>query len=202
MARRRKADGDSRELILNAAQALIVKNGFDGMAVSDLCKATGLPPTSVYYHFGSKVGVMAALLERTFEEIHAVMRSPSSFEGDPLDRFEEWFTAACEVLDRRPDYLRLLLVVSIGSLDENESVRTTVKRIRDYAYASWIEALTPVFGDQDEESVALVQSLAEMGRALADGGAVSQNFEGTTFVSHVQPFVALVRAFAGARASR
>jgi AcrR family transcriptional regulator len=193
MARRDQAV-DSRDLILTTAQTLIAKSGYDGMAISDLCQATGLPASSIYYHFGSKMGVLAALLDRAFTETHAVMPDPSSFSGEPLQRFENWFTAACDALDQRPEYLRLLLAVSIGGQEHNEDVRATVQRIREYGLASWVEALTPVFPGENQE--ARVHSLALIGRSLTDGTAVAQSFEHATYASQVQPFVALIRALA------
>lgn len=182
---------DSRDLILTTAQTLIAKSGYDGMAISDLCQATGLPASSIYYHFGSKMGVLAALLDRAFTETHAVMPNPSDFTGEPLQRFENWFTAACDALDQRPEYLRLLLAVSIGGQEHNEEVRATVQRIREYGLASWVEALTPVFSGEDQERI---RSLALIGRSLTDGTAVAQSFEHATYASQVKPFVALIRA--------
>src|SRR5688500_1641231 len=169
----------SREIILNAARALIGEKGHDGMAISDLCAQSGLPPSSIYYHFGNKLGILAALLERTFEELHALFPNPSSFDDlPPLERLEAWFSAACGSLDRRPDYLRLLIAISVGPQKDAEAVQRTVRRIRDYAHASWVDALTPIFAPNGgEDGEALVEQLAVLGRALTDGLSVSKSFD-------------------------
>lgn len=190
----------SRDVILDAAQELIASKGYDGMVISDLCARSGLPPSSIYYHFGNKLGVLAALLDRTFGELHAAFPDPSSYEiADPLQRFEAWFTGACRSLDRRPDYLQLLLAISVGPHKDAELVRDTVRRVRDYAHASWVDALTPVFGEGEEE---LVDQLATLGRAVTDGLAVTNSFDGMSYSSHVAPFVALVRGLAVERAAQ
>ncbi|GAA1712791.1 hypothetical protein GCM10009745_71280 [Kribbella yunnanensis] len=188
----------SRDLILNTARTLISSHGYDGMVISDLSEGSGLPASSIYYHFGNKLGVLVALLERTFEDLHASYPSPSSFDGHPpLERFELWLTAACTALDRRPEYLRLLLAVSVGSHADEDNVRATVRRIRDYAHVSWVEALTPVMAPLDSaEDRELLEWLAVLGRAMTDGLSVSTGFDGTTYLSHVPAFVALVRGFA------
>lgn len=187
----------SRDVILDAARNLIAANGYDGMVISDLCAQSGLPASSIYYHFGNKLGVLAALLERTFAELHAALPNPSTFDDqEPLERFETWFTAACRSLDQRPEYLRLLLAISVGSHKDTPPVRDTVRRIRDYAHASWVEALTPIFG---EDEPVLVDQLAVLGRAMTDGLAVTNSFDGMTYSSHVAPFVALVRGLAQQR---
>jgi AcrR family transcriptional regulator len=191
----------SREIILNAARALIGEKGYDGMAISDLSAQSGLPPSSIYYHFGNKLGVLAALLERTFDELHALFPNPSSFDDlAPLERLEAWFSAACDSLDRQPDYLRLLVALSVGPQKDAETVQRTVRRIRDYAHASWVDALTPIFapnGGKDNE--VLVDQLAVLGRALADGLSVTNSFDGLSYSSQVAPFVSLVRGLAEQR---
>ncbi|BCL26962.1 TetR/AcrR family transcriptional regulator [Streptomyces aurantiacus] len=196
------AGSSSRDVILDAARSLITSQGYDGMAVSDLCARSGLPASSIYYHFGNKLGVLAALLDRTFNELHALFPNPASFDDrEPLERFETWFSAACDSLDRRPDYLRLLLAVSVGPHKDAESVRTTVRRIRDYAHASWVDALTPVFAsDSGESDGPFVEQLAVLGRAMTDGLSVTNSFDGTSYSSHVAPFVSLVRGLAEERA--
>jgi AcrR family transcriptional regulator len=188
----------SREIVLNAARALIGEKGYDGMAISDLTALSGLPPSSIYYHFGNKFGVLAALLERTFEELHALFPTPSSFDDlAPLERLEAWFSAACSSLDQRPDYLRLLIAISVGPHKDAEAVQETVRRIRDYAHASWVQALAPIFapnGGKDND--ALVEQLAVLGRALTDGLSVTNSFDGLSYSSQVAPFVSLIRGLA------
>ncbi|MDH6522719.1 AcrR family transcriptional regulator [Streptomyces sp. SAI-135] len=191
----------SREVILNAARSLIGEKGYDGMAISDLSSKSGLPPSSIYYHFGNKFGVLAALLERTFEELHALFPNPSSFDGlAPLERLEAWFSAACSSLDRRPDYLRLLVAISVGPHKDVEAVQRIVRRIRDYAYKSWVEALTPIFAsDGDEDAKVLVDELAVLGRAMTDGFSVMNSFDNSPYSSQVGPFVSLIRGLAAQR---
>jgi AcrR family transcriptional regulator len=195
------ANPSSRDVILDAARTLVTSRGYDGMAISDLCTKSGLPASSIYYHFGNKLGVLAALLERTFEELHAQFPAPSSFDGlEPLPRFEAWLTKACASLDQRPDYLRLLLAISVGPHKDAEMVRTTVRRIRDSAHTSWVEALTPVFAvDGSEEEHAFVARLAVLGRAMTDGLSVANSFDGMSYSSNVTPFVSLVRGLAEER---
>ncbi|MFE2337805.1 MULTISPECIES: TetR/AcrR family transcriptional regulator [Streptomyces] len=195
------ATPSSRDVILDAARTLVTSRGYDGMAISDLCTESGLPASSIYYHFGNKLGVLAALLERSFEEAHAQFPAPSSFDDlDPLPRFEAWITKACASLDQRPDYLRLLLAISVGPHKDVEMVRTTVRRIRDSAHASWVDALTPVFAaGGSEQEHAFVAQLAVVGRAMTDGLSVANSFDGMSYSSNVASFISLVRGLASER---
>jgi AcrR family transcriptional regulator len=171
------------------------------MAISDLTAQSGLPASSIYYHFGNKLGVLAGLLDRTFEEMHASFPNPSSFDDhEPLERFEAWLSTACRSLDQRPEYLRILLAISVGPHKDTEPVRNTVRRIRDYAHASWVDALTPVLApDGGEDAAALVDRTAVLGRAMTDGLSVANSFDGVTYSSQVAGFVSLIRGLAEQR---
>lgn len=207
---RRAYDGDvpngsasrsSREIILDSAQELVSTLGYDGMVISELTARSGLPASSIYYYFGSKLGVLAALLDRAAEQFHASFPSPVAFDDlPPFERFERWFSAACTSLDSRPEYLRMLLAVVVGSPLEDDEVRSTVERIRAQAHATWVDVLTPVFRrDGSPEEDRLVEQLAVIGRALTDGLSVRLTVDGASYTSHVATFVAMVRALASAR---
>jgi hypothetical protein len=76
-------------------------------------------------------------------------------------------------------------------------VRNTVRRIRDQAHASWVDALTPIFAPGGEkDGTVLVDQLAVLGRAMTDGLSVTNSLDGATYSSHVAPFVALIRGLA------
>lgn len=171
------------------------------MVISELSAMSGLPPSSIYYHFGNKLGVLTALLERASADFHEASPSPGAFdEHPPVERFELWFEATCESLDRRPEYLRLLLAVVLGSHSGTESVQAAVRRIRDAARQSWIEALSPIFDASSSPAEReLLERLAVLGRAVTDGLSVSTTVDGTSYSSHAAPFVALVRALAEQR---
>ncbi|MBB5157190.1 hypothetical protein [Saccharopolyspora phatthalungensis] len=145
--------------------------------------------------------MLASLLERSLEEFHKKFPSPGSFDDrEPLERFEMWFTAACASLDQQPEYLRLLLAISVGPHKDAEPVQATVRRIRDYAHASWVEALTPIFAPNGGEvDAAFIDELAVLGRAVTDGLSVTNSFDGVPYSSHVGPFVSLIRGLAQQR---
>ncbi|MFE3060734.1 TetR/AcrR family transcriptional regulator [Nocardia sp. NPDC059239] len=54
----------SRGQLLDVAERLMSVNGYAGTAVSAVCNEAGVAPTSLYWHFGSKEGLLAAVMER------------------------------------------------------------------------------------------------------------------------------------------
>ena len=54
----------SREAVLDAAERLIAEQGYEAATVAALVKEAGIPASSIYHYFGSKDGVLLAVMER------------------------------------------------------------------------------------------------------------------------------------------
>jgi len=79
----------TREKLLDAAVDLFAANGFGGTSIRDIARLTGMTIPNIYYHFGSKEGLLIAILERATQQIvsglgEVVARS----DLQPLDRFK------------------------------------------------------------------------------------------------------------------
>src|SRR3712207_2719799 len=53
----------TRQRVLDAAAELFAAHGFAGTSISAIRKASGVLPSSIYWEFGSKQGILAAVLE-------------------------------------------------------------------------------------------------------------------------------------------
>ena len=75
--RRTRANGEqSRERILDAATEVATERGYDGTTISLVSKKSGLPPTSIYWHFADKDDLIAAVIERSFARWLAALDLP------------------------------------------------------------------------------------------------------------------------------
>jgi AcrR family transcriptional regulator len=100
----------TRERVLAGAAALAARDGFDELSIAALSGTSGVSVGSIYHHFGSKVGVLAALLVGIVQSNQAVLldaleRHPDDPRGGVLavvDAQLRW------VQDHRDD-ARLLL---------------------------------------------------------------------------------------------
>ena len=68
----------SRELVLDAAERLMAQKGYEAATVSALVDEAGVPASSIYHYFGSKEGVLLAVMERGAERFFERCRSPPS----------------------------------------------------------------------------------------------------------------------------
>ena len=103
----RRARGvDKRELILDAAADLIGHVGYAAASTRAVAAAAGVPLSLVHYHFGSRAGLLAAVLER--ENCRLLERQRELFAGDG-SLADRWRAAACYFEeDLASGYVRML----------------------------------------------------------------------------------------------
>jgi AcrR family transcriptional regulator len=85
----RQAELDPRTRILDAAENAVAESGFAGASLRDIVRGAGVNLATVYYYFGSKRGLMEAVLKRRFgplrEEHLALLRTfEAAANGRPL----------------------------------------------------------------------------------------------------------------------
>jgi AcrR family transcriptional regulator len=83
-------DADVRKAeILDVAEALFNRKGYDATSISDIIDQVGVARATVYYHFKSKEDVLDALLERTAERFLAAAKKIAGDKSVPV--FERLF---------------------------------------------------------------------------------------------------------------
>lgn len=60
----------TRDKILDAAEMLFARSGFDGTSVRDVTSLVELSPGAINYYFGSKTGLIRAVLKRVADELN------------------------------------------------------------------------------------------------------------------------------------
>lgn len=81
---------DTKERILDAAQALVVQRGFAATPVDEIIKATDLTKGAFFHHFRSKADLAEALLKRYADDdlavFHRLSERAEQLADDPLQR--------------------------------------------------------------------------------------------------------------------
>ena len=62
-----KQKKNTKERILDNAEALTLEKGFTGMSIDDILKATQITKGAFFYHFKTKAELARALVERYWE---------------------------------------------------------------------------------------------------------------------------------------
>ncbi|WP_404288219.1 TetR/AcrR family transcriptional regulator [Glutamicibacter arilaitensis] len=85
----------ARTRILDAAEQLFAKQGFDGTPTSHIARDAGVPKGLLFYYFPAKFALLTALLEERFQG-EKIDSEPLAVPGDPvlgLVRIAERYTA-------------------------------------------------------------------------------------------------------------
>lgn len=103
----RRARGvDKRELILDAAAGLIGHVGYAAASTRAVAAAAGVPLSLVHYHFGSRAGLLTAVLERENGRLLERQRELFAGDGTLADRWRA--AAAYFEEDLASGYVRML----------------------------------------------------------------------------------------------
>lgn len=119
----------SRERLLEAAVATIGERGYTAASLDLLCQRAGVPKTALYWHFGSKDGLLAAVLERVAREWIDEIENSVYQTGEPIERLDRALAGLRRIVDERPRHLRLLLSVLLERCENDEALRATIRDI-------------------------------------------------------------------------
>ena len=75
-----------RERILEVAEELFTKHGFQAVSIRDIAKNCQVTSAALYYHFPSKEVLFEAVMERHAENLSARMRAAANMDGSFMER--------------------------------------------------------------------------------------------------------------------
>jgi AcrR family transcriptional regulator len=136
-------------------------------------KEAGIPASSIYHYFGSKEGVLLAVMERGAQRFFAELPVASRRVGSQTDHLRALVDAVAATLERHPDFLRILVVMAAHSPDaERGEIHQIVNRVRELALERLREQMHIVFGLDPASDAA--DHLARFWLAAFDGAFVAQ----------------------------
>ena len=134
----------SREALLDAAIELIASGGYTATGVDAIARRSGVVKSALYWHFGSKEGLLVAALERTAADWVAELESAVIGAATPEERLENLIERVRELFVDRPDRVRLILSALIERGGNNEEVRAGVARILGVMRSAIARGMAPV----------------------------------------------------------
>ena len=166
LTERQALGAESRTAILDAAETLMARHGFIGTSISALQAECGLPASSIYWHFESKEGVLAAGMERGatnfFAKVDAI-RMPSGTLG--RDRLRAQLAGASVAIEQHTDFLRLFVLLMLTG----KAVKA-IHRVRTEGRARLHHLLATAYPRRDgSANKALADGLADVLLAMFDG---------------------------------
>ncbi len=170
--RRNEQGEESRLRILEATVALAAERGYDGTSVALVTEATGLPASSLYWHFKNKDELLAGALEYSYRHWRRSAPAWSSEvddEGGDLEaRIHRRLHAAAAAITESPEFWRLGLMLALEKRPVEPAARRRFLEVREETRNGiaqwWRQILAPGSGDDDT-----VMRLARFHLSVMDG---------------------------------
>jgi AcrR family transcriptional regulator len=134
----------SRKAIREAALQLMAKVGYAGTSISAIAKASGLPASSLYWHFGSKKGLLSSVAEDSAARWFGFIPSWKELRGPTPERLDAMLRAIFRELERQPEPVRLILMLYLELGQSDPKAVGIIRRMRKSVLAKLrpaIEAL-------------------------------------------------------------
>lgn len=136
----------SRERILSAATEVFSTRGYAGAGVDRLAERSGIAKTAIYYHFGNKEGLLAAVLERAATQWIEGIQAAARQGGDPLQRLDRALAGMRAMLEERPWIYKLFQILALEVAEEKPEIRATLRAILDKARGAIVEGIGDALG--------------------------------------------------------
>lgn len=103
----------TRRDILDAARIVFAEKGFSGANVDEIVARLQTTKPTIYYHFGSKEGLFAAVLEDVYAGMREIERSLRLRDLSAVEAMRELVRITFDYHAAHPDWIRLISVANI-----------------------------------------------------------------------------------------
>ena len=137
--------GDTRAALLDAAKACLLDQGYGQLSTRAVTDAAAVPLSQIHYHFGSKRGMVLALLE---SENARLLARQSQMYGSDQPLWKRW-EQACDFLedDLSSGYVRVLQEMTAAGWSDEEVAAAVRANLR-----GWFTLLTGVFAELEQRT--------------------------------------------------
>ena len=94
----------SAERILSTALDLFAVKGYDATAVREICEAAGITKPTLYHFYGSKDGVLQALVRTGFLQFRGLVDAALATPGSFRQRVKVMARSVFESASRKPRF--------------------------------------------------------------------------------------------------
>ncbi len=102
---------DNRSNIMTCALQLFAEQGYDAVGVQEIVDAAGITKPTLYHYFGSKHGLLEALLSEHFGRFNGLVREVADYHGDLPQTLRKIVLAFFQYAEEHPTFYRLQLAL-------------------------------------------------------------------------------------------
>jgi len=125
-AARRAQGEESRQRLVDAATDLIGERGYHATSVNDICRRAGVAKTALYWHFGDKQGLLAAVIESLGSRWIEELQKRAYLRALPHERLGALVDGWREILEAQPQLIRLPVFLQLEAAEHSEEIRAAL----------------------------------------------------------------------------
>ncbi len=100
---------ENRDTLLSCALDLFASRGYDAVGVQEIVEAAGVTKPTLYHYFGSKQGLLRALLAQYHDELLAALQQAADYHGDLPLTLTQITSAYFQFAQAHPTFYRMLI---------------------------------------------------------------------------------------------
>lgn len=179
----------SREKILEVAARLMGERGYDGTSLAAVGVEAGVPKSLLLHHFGTKAGLLSAVMtrgaQRFFEQMRAAQAAPPP-GGTHAERLGWMLRTTAEVFGAHHDFHRLHTILMMTSSVVDPDVREAIRQVRAEGRDLMHAMVASAFADLGPEVAdAVADELDAFGMVGIDGAYIGECGDGRPLLEHV-----------------
>ncbi|MEU6745243.1 helix-turn-helix domain-containing protein [Spirillospora sp. NPDC046719] len=183
--RRQQHGEQSRQRILDATVEIAAERGYEGTSIALVSERSGLPRSSIYWHFRDKDDLLAAVMERSYHLWRERLLKAESAGTPGLDRagrLREMTAAVADSLLDQPEFLRLGMMLTLERRPVEAKARQLFIDIRTEVMTFAVQRFQDMLADVPAAGRASVAGkLAAFTLAAADGLFLAYQLDPDTF---------------------
>lgn len=169
----------TRERVMEVAAGLLLRGSVSAMSIADLVRHCGAPASSIYWHFGSKEGLVTAVAAAAVERWLTLLPDPATLPASGEARVVAGMAGVTAALARDARAVTLVTKVGVELGQGQHSGIEVVRRARADVIRYGGRIFAPAFvGLSAAKARAAAHRMASLLMATADGIAVNAATQG------------------------
>jgi TetR/AcrR family transcriptional regulator len=102
---------DNRQRLLQVALSRFAARGYDATGVQEIAEAAGVTKPTLYHYFGSKVGLLEALIQTYSRDFLEAFEEAARYQRDQPRSLGRILAVTLDFAKRQPDFFRFQLML-------------------------------------------------------------------------------------------
>ena len=157
--------------ILEAARLILVRDGFSALSLSAVANEAGESKASIGYHFGSKDGMIVALVDSLVHEANRELVTQAHLHPMGEQRLRVLMEGELRIIQDSTSFVALLEILPYAT--RQESLRTRIAEL----YAGYRDTVAHALDALDDPHRASLAAFASLTIAVVDGLSIQYGLD-------------------------